>query len=95
MTRSRSDFGSVARTTLKYALPLALLVGVSASTGLFWSVARTPRSAVVSTTVCYVALSNDLTPLFGARVSAVAASPECSAPQDRRENSDGAHRMTG
>jgi hypothetical protein len=65
----------------KYAVALVLLVaGGLVATQLSWSGACAPRGGVMSTTVCYVALSNDLTPLLGARVAGdVAASPECAS----------------
>jgi len=65
----------------RYAVALALLVAAGlVATLLSWSRACAPRNGVVSTTVCYVALSNDLTPLLGTRVAGdVAASPECAS----------------
>src|SRR5206468_11491763 len=71
----------------RYAVALAVLgAGVLVATQVSWSRACAPRSGVVSTTVCYVALSNDLTPLLGARVAGdVAASPECATHFERGE----------
>ena len=77
-----------------YAIAFALLFCALAATRAFWTVTRTPRSNVVSTTVCYVALSNDLAPLFGTSVSAIAAAPECSAQHGHREKLRDAARMT-
>ena len=65
----------------RYAVALVLLVaGGLVATQLSWSGTCAPRSGVVSTTVCYVALSNDLTPLLGNQFAGdVAASPECAS----------------
>src|SRR5438034_6077273 len=65
----------------RYAVALALLVAAGlVATQVSCNSARAPRSGVVSTTVCYVALSNDLTPLLGTRVAGdVAASPESAS----------------
>jgi hypothetical protein len=66
----------------RYAVALALLLagGALVAMQVSSSSACAPRSGVVSTTVCYVALSNDLTPLLGNHVAGdVAASPECAS----------------
>jgi hypothetical protein len=94
MTTRGSNFEAVARRGLMYAIAFALLFCAFNATRVFWTAARTARSHVVSTTVCYVALSNDLAPLFGTSVSAIAAAPECSAQHDHRGNPRDAARMT-
>ena len=86
MTLRRSTFegvplqGRPSRRT-RYAVVLAVLgAGVLVATQVSCNSARAPRSGIVSTTICYVALSNDLTPLLGTRVVGdVAASPECTS----------------
>ena len=44
---------------------LALVAGVSIAALVVWRAPKAPRDDVVSTVVCYVALSNDLAPLLG------------------------------
>ena len=94
MTARGSNLDAVTRRSVKYIIALALLFSVPVATGVLWSALRTPRSNAVSTTVCYVALSNDLAPLFGSSVSTIAASPECAQQHDRGENLRDAAVMT-